>query len=324
MKRRIIDRKQKKKIVREVFLVLFSLILVFLGFKGFIAFKKSVWQGKDNFNLVISFKENFYLLLFKPQEKNLKVLVIPENVYLEVPPQYGIYPLKNIYSLGEQEFGDGGKLLVLTIEDFIGAPVKGWYQFEDKIEVSQGALLKAVLGNFFLKKGKTNLSLADRLKITVRLLAWRIKSQDWVNLKETSVLTEVARVDGKKILKTNDLLLDDLLVGFFEDRDLRDEGVRVAVFNASEFGELASKMARVLNNLGFKVIKAGNLPCETPPCLREESEILYLKDRFLMGNSLKKIKSYYPLKLRQGGIEGTEAELIFILGQDFWQKRLSF
>lgn len=312
-------RKFGKKLAKRIFFYLFiTLLFLFLSFKTYQAFKSSRWRGKENFNLVIDAPEDFYLLVIRPQDSTLKILVIPENTYLEVPPEYGQYVLKNVYLLGEQEFGHGGQLLTFTLSDFLGAPVTGWLKVKQKIEPSRRHLLMAVLKNIFVRKDKTNLNLVDSLRLALILSNLRRTSHDLVFLKNSGVLSETIRADGKQILQANSLLLDDLLTGFLEEEDLREERRRVAVFNASSFKDLAAKVGRVLKNLGCQVVMVDNLPCVNPPCFKKESELLYRDEEVTGSVTFKKIKDLYSFKTRQGVMEGAKVDLALILGENFW------
>jgi len=318
--RRKIRKKLSLKILRFVFYFFLLLVLSFLSLKVYRVFKHSRWQGKENFNLVIQAEESFYLLLLKPETSSLKVLTIPENTYLQVPPQYGFYPLRNIYSLGEQEFDNGGQLLSLSLGDFLGAPVKAWLKINQKIEPSRRNLLFLIFKNVFLRKGRSNLTTIDSLKVMWVLGGLKRSSFDLINLEETTVLSEATRVDGQKFLKANSLLIDQLFLGVFEEEQVREESLRLAVFNASELEELAQKVGRALKNLGCEVVMVSNLSCDNPPCKREKSELIYQDEAISQSATFRKIKGFYPLEIKQDKIEGAKVDLMIILGEDFWQR----
>lgn len=313
-------KSRKKLPIRLFFYLLLFLLFLFSSFKIYKAFKNSRWQGKENFNLAIETDEGFYLLLLKPKVASSKVLVIPENTYLQVPPEYGLYPLKSIYSLGEQEFKNGGQLLSLTLGDFLGAPVKGWLKINQKIEPNRRSLLLLILKNILLGKGTSNLRTVDSLKVVLALGGLKRNSFDLINLGETTVLSEATRPDGEKFLKANSLLIDQLLLGFFEEEQVREESIRLAVFNASQFEELAKKVGRGLKNLGCEVVMVSNLPCDSPPCNRTNSELLYQDEKLLQSATFTTIEVLYPVAIKRGKIEGVKVDLVIVLGEDFWQR----
>lgn len=309
-------RKPKKLPKKLIFYLAFCLLFLFSSFK---LYQDSLWRGQENFNLTIDASENFYLLLINPRNGQLKIVMIPENTYLEVPPEYGFYPLKNVYALGEQELNSGGQLLSLTVSDFLGTPVKGWVKTQGGGRTSGHQLAALILKNVIFKKGSSNLGVIDALRVVFELIRLR---PSWLFLEKTLVLTKNSRPDGEIYLEANGLLLDELLVGFFEEKTLREEGKRLAVFNASGFEGLAAKVGRILNNLGCEVVMVSNLSCRQPPCLREDSVILYKDERLKESATFLKIKKLYPFKLTQGGVEGMAVDFSLILGVDFWPKRV--
>lgn len=312
--RREQDQKKTKKHKKTVgFWLFLSFLLLFLGatFKLFTLYRQRVWQGEERVNLVISCQPTA-VFSYATSPSSLTMLTIPENSQIEVINGYGQYKLEAISRLEEIEKKD---LLAESVERALAVPIEGYLEYdncqvEDETQV-KNLFLKA-LGTSFLKKGKTNLSQWDLVRLFLasrKVPASQVKT---FNLKAYGVLNEVTLPDGSQVFEISpekfSLKIKDLL---FEEK-ARKEGLSVEVLNATGSFGLAEGAAEMLLNMGLEVVGIGNTPKKQAGCLLQGEGA---NKKTFTGRRLARVFDCQYVS------EAPEkADFSLILGEDHWRK----
>lgn len=231
---------RKKKSYKKTFLIFLLVILtggfLIAFFHFYSSFKNRVWNYKGRINILD--KENLTVLSIPDENGDLVEIKLPADAYVEVAEGYGNYKLKNVYEIGQVD-KKGTLLLKKTVSDLLGLPIDA----EQK-----------------------ELTIWDQYKI------WQ-KKQDseksikQIKLEEMPVFIEDSLADGSKIEKVDQAKIDFYLREVFWEKELRAENLSVGVFNASETFGLAEEISRKIENIGGRVVEAGNYDGKVENCL---------------------------------------------------------
>lgn len=222
--------------------------------------KRLRWDGNRRLNLIVE-ADNLYLLSFDP-DKEMVIVKIPENTYLYLPFSFGRWPARSIYSLGQSERPPiGGLLLERTGEYSFGLPIDGvWAINGDKSFNGVVERLRQNPLNVFsvLNESKTGLTSWEFFKFTWAIKGVRTDKVKNLDLGQSNFTSWELLADGSRVLSLNQLALDEWSRNQLSDAQIKDESLTVGIFNATDHPQLAERAARVVTNIGGRVILTTN------------------------------------------------------------------
>jgi len=265
---------------------------------------RSVWTENNRINLVFGEKPLF-VATFNPSESKLTALLIPSQLYLKVPQNYGFLKAESLWTLSKQE-KKSGQLAALTLQNFIGAPINGWI-YTDSLSISDKLPTQEKIKTLLQQKALlTNLSYLDQIRFSLflkKLPAGKIKIIDLKHkyLLQKSILpdkTEIAIINKKQL----DIYLKDLLI----DQNIQKEDLAVAIKNSSEVSGIGNEFSRILENLGARVISVENAK-------ENEASTCLVKDPNIKWQTLTKIIALTGCQVTTGDTRG--ADIVLSLGK---------
>lgn len=273
---------------------------------------KSVWDGKNQLNLVIQ-ADKVYLYSYHPQDEIINILILPNDIYIPVIRDFGEYPIGKIILLGQQESLNGGDLLRLSVQNLLAIPVDGYIFVpggEANIsDLENGKLLK-LAGYLIKNKMKTNLTLWDIyrfLKQSASLPQGAIKKTDF-STSELFSLSELP--DGSKVIKPNYLKIDQLSVRLFSDPEILKEGLAISILNGSEKYGLANDIGRFIRNLGGRLINTGDTKDY------KDTTVIYFKDEQIKKSyTVRKLVKTFNINSLQE--KNQNEDIVIELGKNF-------
>ncbi len=315
-------RQEKKRLslARKVFSLIVFALLLGIGFQIWGSLRKSVWDGSSR--LTIAFNASPLLMVsLEPHDKTMSLLTIPDETYLETIHGYGFYQAGTIWRLGEMEEINGGELLAGSLQEYFGAPVEAYGSVPPSFSFREAKIredLSTVVWFWLKGKGETNLTRWDLIRLWLGMKRVRFDKISWVDLRETEGVSEVTLPDGTQALESDPLALDRLVSRLFVDPKIKKEALAIGVFNATDHPGLAKKAARLINNLGGQVVSAGDWSGDN----QAQTEVRCAKADY------KKYTSWRLMNLFQGQSvsereEGSQVEILLILGEDYWQRLMA-
>ena len=296
---------------------LLPILLIFiLGFFFWQAKKSSssVWDGSSRINLVIASGEVIVASL--EPEKNLTLLKLPKNLYLDIPHGLGKYQLGSVYELGKLE-KRGGKLLRETIQDYLGVPTDG--HIRTSIINHQSSTIKKYILNCLvlstLSRGETNFSKWDLIRLWWEIKKLRSDKVKFIDLEETNILLQAELPDGSLIWETEFFRLDELVKKYFSDQKIEKEGIEIEILNATEHLGLANKVSRLIANMGGGVVAIGNSEEKN-----ETSKIKFRDETLKKSYTLKKLEKILQVKAEIGEMAESRADLLILIGEAYWER----
>ncbi|MFA5933368.1 MAG: LytR C-terminal domain-containing protein [Microgenomates group bacterium] len=224
--------------------------------------KLNSWDGQSDFNLVVKM-DNSYLLSYQPAGKELTIIKFPEDLNLDVPYGFGNWPMRSIYDLGQAEKPPMGPYLLRdSINISFDILADGYLIFNDKRE-SLPDLINSERASFLpgidiLSKAKTDLNLVEFFKVWWAIKEVRGDKIKTIDLEKSELTKWLLLPDGSRVIAIDEIKLDQFEVGYFETEKIKKEGLSIGIFNATDVPGLAERAARVLTNMGGRVIFTSN------------------------------------------------------------------
>ena len=233
-------QRSKSRLSLGIGALVFLLCLILLGkLLGFIenisqapslsADKTYSWVGEGTINLALKSKD-IYILSFNPDEKSIGLTKIPEETSLNVPHNFGMWPIQSIYDLGQAEKPPmGSRLLKESLSQSLGLPIDGYIALNDYWAAKPiDDLLSSLKGNpwqsiSLYSQNKTDLSFAEYLRFWWGVRGVRSDKINKTDLGQSSITKWQLQPDGSRTLYLDQLLLDQFMQTHVEDSKLKDE-----------------------------------------------------------------------------------------------------
>lgn len=237
-------------------------------------FSESHYLHQERFSVVFASNPPAVLSVNR-RSGEFNVLIIPEDTYIEVPQGFGSYRVGALWNLGQVE-KRGGEVLLFAVRSFLGVPIDGWIGWTDNrqrpsLTTSKNDVLKELAfrlspGLFLQQPTATNLSLPDKI-----LLWWTVKQARGeafivVNLGDKGVLMKTTLADGSAALKGDPDLVDKVSQTLYFEEEAQKEVLPFRVLNATDVPGSSTKIARLLTNIGYHTIGAGNAETQAKNC----------------------------------------------------------
>lgn len=265
------EQKQRKKhksrkIVGFILAIIIPILLIGVSWRIYGDFKNSVWDGKNRLNLVLN-TDPITLASFDPGSQTISFLTIPDGTYIEVAGDYGPYRIEKIYPLGKLE-GRGIELLAASLETYFGLPVDGWIEAGEREQGITGGkrLISGLISLGIKEKSLTNLSYWDLARLWLMVNRTRGHKVETVDLGETTVAEEFSLPDGTKARRIDQQRISRIISNLFTDYQIRQEDLAIAIMNAGGETGLAAKAARLIANIGGRLVEVGDWAEEIGEC----------------------------------------------------------
>lgn len=277
-----------------IFPLIFLLVFAFVGIKGFLVYKESKFTKFDRFNVVLAYPP-LTLVSVDSTGKSITEISFPKDLYIsELAFGYGGYKSTSIYSVGELD-KRGGETVMSTLSDYLGIPVDGY------IYASQ-------LNPKDILTGKSNLNVFDQIRLVLASFQTRsdkIKTIDLAKYAEPLVLS-----DGSTALSADKEILDERLRDNFIESRIRQENLRLEIFNSTKIVGLANRAGRVLTNIGVNVVSVNSSE------ILEETCRIKAKAKIQNSITVHRIADVFSCKIELLTEEG-RAEIEMIIGKNY-------
>lgn len=331
-------RRKRRLILKRrwwwaVWALSFLLVLVVLGrittVFGSLDKKGYHWDGQSTINLVVK-SELTEVVSFNPTFSTVTVLKLPDDLYLDIPGDFGKWPLRSIYGVGESEYPPRGmNLLTQTLRSVFAVPIDGYLKSKLNLpSLSAHQLLEKVRGNLpsgliLLGRIDTDLSTLELLRLFWGLGGVRADKVMVLDLGKSQITRSILLGDGSRALGLDQTASDQLLMSRFKDLRLEQEGLSVAVLNSTTEVGLADQAARMITNMGGRVVVAGNFEVKLVKSVVWGKES-YTKERLssifapfcLRENFLSKLIKQSPCRVDSQGATFERADVVVVVGED--------
>jgi len=319
------QRRQKVKrrfaSVRKILGLIGLVLLLGGGIQFWRSWQQGLWNGRERLTLVFD-ATPVLVVSFDPEPKTLSLLLIPRETYIQTIHGYGAYRLGSIFQLGELE-GYGGELLAGSLEEYLGTPVQAYANLAVTCPETAGQVkavarcqknLLTALRSLLNGNGQTNLTKWDLVRLWWGIRGVRFDKIRRLDLQETGLVKEITLPDETTALTVDPHQLDRLVADWFADTSLKREDLSIGVFNATDHPGLAQRAARLISNLGGRVVEVGDWQ------EKEEECQLRCQPSILKKETARRLLSLFHCRYGGEQIEEKQAAIILILGENYWRK----
>lgn len=301
----------------------FVVVVVFLSviFVGYRVYIHRIWKGSDRLTFVFQELEpasssGMYVVSYLSFDETLVVVSFPAGMKIEAIGRYGPWRVESLYKLGELE-NKGGELVMRSLAEFFGANVDGWMvigSIGSEIEDDNiRSALKQSIGKTLFGRGETNLGVWDLVRLWKAISTVRLNNIEWVDLSYSGVISEQVQPDGSLIFTADYELLDRLSRNLFSQPAIVEEGLSIAVLNATKHSGLGARVVRKIKNMGGDVVAVS------------DSERKYETTRVLVSEKLKEsptvsflAKTFLIDEIQIGETTQQRADILIVVGEDYW------
>lgn len=304
------SRAQRRVAVLKSFVLVFVFVLVGLSIFKARHFFSGSWDGKHRFNFVL-IGQPLFIVSFQPLQKTGVILTLPPEALIESLYGYGFYRAESLYRLSQLE-NRGGQLVEGSLQAFLGLPVEGFLvNKEAKGEKSDvtNSLALALKG-----EAETNLTVWDLLRLWWQTKRIRTDKLTLFDMSQTSASKQVLLADGSQAVEIDPQKLEKIINDYFKDDDLANEDLSIAVLNSTSFPGLAQKAARLVENIGGRVVTIGDWPDLVKKCQ------IRSKKSNQKSYTVQKLTKTFSCQWEEGSKSEQRAEAVLILGEDYWSK----
>lgn len=271
----------------------------------------------------IAFKtKSVWLLNYDPIEKKVVSLKIPDDTYLELPRGFGSWRVGSVYNLGQEENPQiGSELLKESLAKLLGLPVDGFVTLQNTDSEDLGKLILSWHNNplailNFLSQAKTDLTPIETFRLFSSLSRVRSDKIVSLDLEQTDLTKSKLLPDLSRVLGVNIVNLDLYVREKMSDQKISQEGISIAVFNATTHPGLAQDAARIITNLGGNPIIVSNTESYS-------AKTLILGDKSATYKRLAQIFAPWCLESKcnidDPRIASSRAQINIILGEDYYR-----
>ncbi|MCL5409906.1 MAG: hypothetical protein M1607_03545 [Patescibacteria group bacterium] len=222
------------------------------------------WNGTNTINLAIK-SDQIYLVSVNPIDKAATIITVPDKAYLDLPHGFGQWLVSSIYGLGQDENPPmGAQLLKETLALNLAIPVDGYLIFtEDLSQTPVSEMLDRIRKSPWdslnlIQQSKTDLSLVELVKLAHVLSSIRSDKVDNLDLQSSEATNWQVLADGSRVLSLKQSVTDQYVMAHMYDNQIEQEGLTVGIYNSTAHPLLAEQAARVITNLGGRVIFTAN------------------------------------------------------------------
>ncbi len=237
------SKKVKSRILKYLFLFFFLVFFIGLIF----LFGKVFGEGFEKTILVVKGADGGAdVVIFDPETEELIRILIPAETQVEVARSLGVWRLRSLWELGRYE-GVNGALVAKTITGFFNFPVYYWAESSHKIlDLNPINIFKVV---FF---SKTNLSLKDKIKLTLFSLGVKNVKRIDIDLSQTPYLKKEVLIDGEEGYILTQAPKDIFV--FFAEPVFAKRGLRIMLVDSTGTFQVSEKISKILEVMGGKVV----------------------------------------------------------------------
>lgn len=205
---------------------------------------------------------------FDPNKNQWSIVTFPSQTHISGMWGLGQYSVESLWRLASLE-GSASAVVLGSVGDEVGAPIDyfvgrkdAFWQRQKRNFLSIGGVLER-----FMNRLETNMPVFVHIA-----LARSFSSADDLKIERRVLgigkgLIERPLPDDSTILSFNREQFDRMTTAIFEDKAIREERIRVAIFNTTGRPLLGNRVARIIDRLGAIVVFVGNESSPVDECV---------------------------------------------------------
>lgn len=322
-------RSGKKRTIPRILVPGFISFILLLAAFFYLSGKK--WDAVSRYTFVVH-SNPLIVVSVEPATKRSVVVTFPSNALLSLPYGYGSYQASSVFPLGELDnTHGGGKLLMRSIEETLGAPVYGYLSFgqeivlaPDRTDISQLKKKYFSASNILLRFPSflrvietmtTNISVVDMYQLWMAIRNIRSDTVVHIDTQMEGLLQKTILPDGSIQYVIDTDTFANRYPDIFQDHAVRLEEKTVEVVNATKEPSVAARFGHILETMGAHVLVKSTSQSEMKdPC------VIAIKSKQMTQSIIvARLKSYYGCTIGKGSLDTDVVDLRVTLGVGFIQ-----
>lgn len=258
MRKRVSARRYHRVLV-----VIFFFVAISFGFFVFTYYVlSSFWLPRQRVTMLF-LTNPVEVVSFDPNKNQWSIVSFPSQTHVSGMWGLGQYAVESLWRLASLE-GSASAVVLGSVGDEVGAPIDYFVGRKDALWQRQkrNFLSAGGLAERFMNRLETNMPIFTHIA-----LARSFSSADDLKIEKRVLgigkgLIERSLPDHSTILVFDREQFDRMTTAIFEDKAIREERIRVAIFNTTGRPLLGNRVARIIDRLGAIVVFVGN---ESPP-----------------------------------------------------------
>lgn len=301
-----------------------SLILLVLIFLGVAVWLRQEFSREDPVRLVVQVggeapeSATMAVVQLSPSVKGLVGVGFPEDVKVVASGERGLWKVGSLYALGKLE-RRGGELLARTVSQVFAVPFDNFLVSNEPVSLDSGALpdgLNGLVVRAIFGRGDTNLGRFGLLRLWAGLRQVRRGDTRWLDLSKSLALSPQTEPDGSTVYVVEPAVLDQFIAGVFADPRLDVEGEEIAILNATLHAGLGAQVARVVKNLGARVVGVSDSPKKDA-----HSTLVISSATAREGTTVKVLLESFSIEnVEVGETSLYRASILLSVGEDYWER----
>jgi hypothetical protein len=215
-------------------------------------------------NSIVFIGDPIVIVSWESSRSQYVMLTIPSTVQIDALHGYGQYSIASLWNLDAIEKRRGAIFLPSLTENF-AVPI-GWYSTTAGVvgDTNEGVVQSIKSKLSFLSLAKSVFTHSSSLTVVDLIAVWRAtraidaSTTRILDFRSLPVGTTTTMPDGSTALQFDPEKYDGIVGDFLEDVSLRQESIRLAIYNTTTMPGIGSKVARVIGQLGGYVVFVGN------------------------------------------------------------------
>lgn len=285
-------------------------------------------------NFKAASKDSISVISFQQKDQQAVVMHISDQIYLNVPKEYGMWTVGSVYKLGQEDNPQrGGQLLTLSVSKLLGLPIDGVVISKAKVPQTAEEFIADLRKNplstlLNLNNFQSSLTKVESFNLFRSLSGIRADKVVSLDLAKSAITDSKLLPDSSRVLGVDSGKLDAYIRDKMGDSAILEESLSIAVFNATDHPGLATEAARIITNMGGNVVitssttvllDRGVIVLSPDSGISEKSQTKKRLAQIFAPQCLKTACSSTDYK-----IINSRAQINVIIGEDFynlWHKR---
>jgi len=203
---------------------------------------------------------------FDPAKKQWTSVKFPARTHVAGIQGFGDYAVDALWNLAATE-GNPSSVVLGSVGDELGVPIEYYVGRAGEIWGKHIHFFTIHgLWERLLQRQKTNIPILLYLALTKSFRSTERHKIQTVVLEAGRGLKEQRLPDNSTSIEFDRTQFDSITADIFVDSQIRDERIRIAVFNTTGRPFLGSRVARILDRLGAMVVQVGNEESAVEDC----------------------------------------------------------
>lgn len=230
---------------------------------------------------------------FEPLKRQWTRVQFPVDTHIAGIQGLGDYAIDSLWNIAATE-GSPSAVVLGSITDELGVPVDYFVGEKNNLWTKEHSFFSKM--SIFQKIRhtlETNISLPLYIALTRSFSSTESHTMFTAVLENGQGLVEKKLPDNSKVFHIDRDQFDAITENFFQDKEIREENIRVSIFNTTGRPFLGSRVARIVERLGVNVIQVGNEEESIEAC-----EMSGLKDH-LNTKTATTLKTLFDCQLKE-------------------------